>query len=177
MSQRSAPPSNTSPPSPGEEAIHALLRVIRTPLVHTTSSGRNRRYHFGSTGAPSFLSAGLPRDRRGRIAQKTGSELVHPELFDVDEGGETPKIGTNFAAESARQKGWEVLESLRSPDPEGGSTTVSASMGGWGLGVGAEERKSEDDDDEDNMDWDQAQARGTNSRPIPLDVPGSFLVL
>ena len=40
-----------------------------------------------------------------------------------------------------------------------------------------DQSSDEDDDDEDNMDWDQAQARGTNSRPIPLDVPGSFLVL
>ena len=73
----------------------------------------------------------------------------------------------NFAScfPTAAEHAPEVLESLRSPDPEGADAQgggVSASMGGWGLGGGAEERKSEDDDEDDTMDWDQAQVRVLN---------------
>lgn len=119
VSQRSPPSTITdtlgsSPPplSPGEEAIQALLRVIRTPLVHSSPNRRNRRYHFGGTGAPSFLSAGLPRDRRGRIAKKP--DLDQPSIFESLreedlEGGETPRMGVDVS----RERGWEVLESLR----------------------------------------------------------------
>ncbi|PSR72172.1 hypothetical protein PHLCEN_2v11964 [Hermanssonia centrifuga] len=158
VSQRS-PPTEQSltapppPPPPGEEAIQILLRTIRTPLVHTTLD--NRSHHFGGTGAPSFLSARIPRDRRGRIAHKpdrSGGVYDFIREDDVD-GGETPKLGMSFG-EPAREKEREFLESLKSPGPEG----ARASMGGWGLGVGAEEKKVEEDDEEENLDWDQAQA-------------------
>ncbi|KAI0940478.1 hypothetical protein AcW1_003662 [Taiwanofungus camphoratus] len=56
-----APPPQ---PSAGEAAVQYLLRAVRAPLPQLS---RNREL---STGAPSFLSAGAPRDRRGRIAQK-----------------------------------------------------------------------------------------------------------
>ena len=67
VSQRStrlASLSLTAPPpqpTPGEAAITRLLRALHAPLATVARS---------TAGAPSFLSAGLPRDRRGRIAQK-----------------------------------------------------------------------------------------------------------
>ena len=102
----------TPPPTPGEEAIQRLLRTIRAPLVHLSP---NHRRHSGR-GAPSFLSAGLPRDRRGRIAGKSdsrhGASRVLEEL-DNDDGGETPKIGAQFATDAMRDREREFLESLR----------------------------------------------------------------
>lgn len=151
----------TPPPTPGEEAIQRLLRAIRTPLVHLSPNTHGRH---SDRGAPSFLSAGLPRDRRGRIAGKGDGR--HTATFsldslDNDDGGETPRIGAQFAADTMRDREREFLESLRSPDPEG----HRASMGGWGLGVGNEEilrqaSATAEDEDEEEMpsDWDQAQA-------------------
>ncbi len=59
-----APPPQ---PTAGEAAITRLLRALHAPLA--TIAPRHTRMTAAS-GAPSFLSAGLPRDRRGRIAQK-----------------------------------------------------------------------------------------------------------
>ena len=50
-------------PAPGESAVTRLLRALHAPIA--TLPRRPQ-----TAGAPSFLSAGLPRDRRGRIAQK-----------------------------------------------------------------------------------------------------------
>ena len=69
-SQRLVPLSLTSPPpqpSAGEAAVTRLLRALHAPLA-SLAPRHNRT--AGGLGAPSFLSAGLPRDRRGRIAQK-----------------------------------------------------------------------------------------------------------
>ncbi|KAI0790700.1 HbrB-like-domain-containing protein [Abortiporus biennis] len=142
----------TPPPTPGEEAILRLLRTIRTPSSRLASHYKR----YSTRGAPSFLSAGLPRDRRGRIAMKP--EKRRHELHEEDEDGEgieTPRIGGSFAVDPVREREREFLESLRSPDPE---NTERMSMGGWGLGVGKEEKKADDEEEEDNMDWDQAQA-------------------
>ena len=62
-----------------------LLRALHAPLA----APRHPRPPTAGAGAPSFLSAGLPRDRRGRIAQKPGVPLGHHDLFDGDDGGET----------------------------------------------------------------------------------------
>ncbi|TBU22984.1 HbrB-like-domain-containing protein [Dichomitus squalens] len=65
-SQRLVSLSLTAPPpqpSTGEAAIARLLRALHAPLPRQARPA-------GGAGAPSFLSAGLPRDRRGRIAQK-----------------------------------------------------------------------------------------------------------
>ncbi|KAI0644373.1 HbrB-like-domain-containing protein [Trametes meyenii] len=59
------------PPQPtaGEAALARLLRALHAPL--TTRPARP------TTGAPSFLSAGLPRDRRGRIAHRAERSHAH----------------------------------------------------------------------------------------------------
>ena len=69
-SQRLVSLSLTAPPpqpSAGESAVTRLLRALHAPLA-SLAPRHNRT--AGGLGAPSFLSAGLPRDRRGRIAQK-----------------------------------------------------------------------------------------------------------
>ena len=69
-SQRLVSLSLTAPPpqpSAGESAVMRLLRALHAPLA-SLAPRHNRT--AGGLGAPSFLSAGLPRDRRGRIAQK-----------------------------------------------------------------------------------------------------------
>ncbi|KAH9928056.1 HbrB-like-domain-containing protein [Amylocystis lapponica] len=153
VSQRSRRPVSFSltapPPQPtaGEAAVEQLLRTVRAP--HTVGQRPLARQH----GAPSFLSAGLPRDRRGRIAQKHergGSKGIAEE--PEGEGEETPRLGGAVVGFAEREREKEFLESLRSPDPE---STTRASMGGWGLGGGYEERRTEEEDED--MDWDQAQ--------------------
>lgn len=109
VSQRTLPSvlSLTEPtpqPTPGEAAIQHLLRAIRTPL----SKDAPTSYHRFSTRAPSFLSAGLPRDRRGRIDMK-GSHIMVKEEAE-DDGGDTPRV---VAFVDGREKGREFLESLR----------------------------------------------------------------
>ncbi|KAI1784258.1 HbrB-domain-containing protein [Ganoderma leucocontextum] len=69
-SQRLVSLSLTAPPpqpTAGEAAVARLLRALHAPLA-SLAPRHNRT--AGGLGAPSFLSAGLPRDRRGRIAQK-----------------------------------------------------------------------------------------------------------
>lgn len=97
----------TPPPTPGEAAIQHLLRAIRSPVVQLTP----HIYKRYSSGAPSFLSAGRPRDRRGRIAQKGVKRDLHEE-DEEGEGFETPKLGGAFV-DALRERDRELLESLR----------------------------------------------------------------
>lgn len=100
--------------------------------------------------APSFLSGGLPRDRRGRIAQKrnlggigygaSGPGGEGGEEGD-DAGGETPRNGfvESFSMlDLERERERIFLDGLRSPDPITSNAGVGAraSVGGWGLGGG-----------------------------------------
>lgn len=124
LSQRSLPVLYTltappPPPPPGEEAVQLLLRAMRTPLVQISPDNK----HYGAaTGAPSFLSAGVPRDRRGRIARKPAAAAAGARAggTDVDalrdedavRGEDTPRLGGGFA-EPVRDREREILESLR----------------------------------------------------------------
>ncbi len=123
ISQRSLPVAYSltdppPPPPPGEEAVSLLLRDIRTPLlpINAKQDG-SRRHYFAGTGAPSFLSAGLPRDRRGRIAQKSERQpyIVEEEYDEWKLGEETPRIGSGRSTErnAAREREREFLDSLR----------------------------------------------------------------
>ncbi|KAI0633910.1 HbrB-like-domain-containing protein [Trametes polyzona] len=211
-SQRLASLSLTAPPpqpTAGEAAIAHLLRGMHHH--HGGLGGGPGGAHARArtvTGAPSFLSAGLPRDRRGRIGARgaggsvggggvSGAELdargrwrLREEdgedsgaygysyggaygAFGYGLGGsgggggglggiegevDTPRVGVSFI-DPGRERDKELLESLRSPDPD---DSVRMSMGGWGLGaVGREEEEYDDDEEEEeeeeNMDWDSAQ--------------------
>ncbi|OJA12988.1 hypothetical protein AZE42_06532 [Rhizopogon vesiculosus] len=133
-------------PSAGEAAIESLLRLVSNP--HRLSYGQGLTHRAAT---PSFLSAGRPRDRRGRIGSCgavsvlgiVGGWATMPTRTDEqdedDEGGETPRIG-------GIEKG-----PTRSSHQHGG---------GWGLGAGNEEvvRPVEEDDDDDALDWNQVQA-------------------
>lgn len=117
VSQRSLPSvlsltEATPPPTPGEDAIQRLLRTLRTPVVQHSP---HMQKHYPAGRAPSFLSAGLPRDRRGRIAQKVERKAFHGVIEDDEidgDGGETPRIGGGFN-EVGRDRDREFLESLR----------------------------------------------------------------
>lgn len=158
VSQRSRRPISFSltpepqEPTAGEAAVQLLLRAVCVPLAQTGHGARR------SSGAPSFLSAGQPRDRRGRIAQKherRSSGARRESIDEEDEGsdgaGNPPRARFAVLDDEIRQQK-DFLDSLRSPGPEATPTT-----GGWGLGVTGEGKAQEDDDD-DTMDWDQAQA-------------------
>ncbi|KAI0325111.1 HbrB-domain-containing protein [Cubamyces sp. BRFM 1775] len=192
VTSRTRPHAHAPPPLP-------------LPLLQPAGAGGRRR------GAPpSFLSAGLPRDRRGRIAQKSDTVSVGGErryrypsedpYGDGDDGasdfwsdgrdgvggsgvgigadgqyvywdgGETDTPRVAFA-DPGRERDKELLESLRSPDPDSANSRMSAHMGGWALGSGSgrpgdedgyEHDEDEDDEDEEeeegNLDWDSAQA-------------------
>jgi hypothetical protein len=93
-----------------------LLRAIRTPLVQISDN----KHQFGATGAPSFVSAGVPRDRRGRITHKADRRARYePSLLDGIggdddlDGEDTPRIGGAFG-DSMHEREREILESLKS---------------------------------------------------------------
>lgn len=130
-------------PSAGELAIQSLLRLVSNQQRLSYGQGLTPR-----AATPSFLSAGRPRDRRGRIGSCgavnvlgiVGGWATVPARTDEqdedDEGGETPRIGGIEKGRAYHQRG-----------------------GGWGLGAGNEEvvRPVEEDDDDEALDWDQVQ--------------------
>lgn len=131
-------------PSAGEAAIESLLRLVSNSQRLSHGHGLAPR-----AATPSFLSAGRPRDRRGRIGSSgavsvlgiVGGWATMPatdEREEEEEGGETPKIG----------------------GIDKGLTKYHQRGGGWGLGAGNEDiiRPVEEDDDDEALDWDQAQA-------------------
>ncbi|TFK44576.1 HbrB-like-domain-containing protein [Crucibulum laeve] len=157
----------TPQPTAGEAAITDLLRVVRNPRPHFESSKGQafKNSPAFQTRTPTFLSGGVPRDRRGRIAQKqkgdAPSELVGLGAYPGDEeeayAQETPRTGPgSYVADMEREREREFLEALRSPDVE--SSAARASTGGWGLGAGHEPKTAEDEEEDEPLSWDQAQA-------------------
>ncbi|KIJ67540.1 hypothetical protein HYDPIDRAFT_149211 [Hydnomerulius pinastri MD-312] len=170
-------------PTAGEAAITDLLHLFSQAQHHTRAHTpqRTQRQSFARgltirAATPTFLSAGPPRDRRGRIGGQdvkrmilsaggwpvavppARSRSVPVDDADADsegegenDGGETPRLGTMDTRERR-----EVPSSLRASMEH----HHRASTGGWGLGAGNEEKQREDDDDDDEaMNWDQAQVR------------------
>lgn len=71
--------------------------------------------------APSFLSGGVPRDRRGRIAYKSHGKDLQPVAGSGDDrdeeseggrGDETPR-NAHYIAVVERERDREFLEALR----------------------------------------------------------------
>ncbi|KDR75396.1 hypothetical protein GALMADRAFT_249446 [Galerina marginata CBS 339.88] len=167
----------TPQPTAGEAAIKDLLRLVSHPRPQSDSKNQKFKNYPGfQTRTPTFLSGGLPRDRRGRVAHKGKNppELVGLQTPGVEEdlyGEETPRLGTaSYAVDIEREREREFLEALRSPDLEPSGTR--ASSGGWGLGAGNVEngKLAEEDEEDEPLDWDQAQAVvermvGMNSHP------------
>lgn len=156
-------------PTAGESAIRDLLRLVRNP--RPKADIRNQKFKNSpgfQTRTPTFLSGGLPRDRRGRVALKgknppelTGLRGLGLGTEDEIFGEETPRMGPgSYAIDMERvEREREFLEALRSPEIEPTGTRVS--LGGWGLGAGNVEnsKASEEEEEEDEpLDWDQAQA-------------------
>ena len=98
-----------------------LLRVIRSPgsFADRMRSPNPRAMHGGRAHQTTFLSGALPRDRRGRIAQKrkgkTGTIMAGSGGEDdehVEGGGETPRnVFGGFTSDAEREQ--ELLEALR----------------------------------------------------------------
>ncbi|KIK79559.1 hypothetical protein PAXRUDRAFT_16276 [Paxillus rubicundulus Ve08.2h10] len=161
-------------PSAGEAAIADLLRLLSQAQQHARANHAPRQpLARGLTvraATPSFLSAGIPRDRRGRIGghdvkrmilsaggwpvsvpatrrRDTPADDVDADAEDEggDEGGETPRLGMIDSCE--RREMW----SLRAPLEH----HHRASTGGWGLGAGNEEKqREEEEDDDETPGWD-----------------------
>lgn len=138
---------------PAEAAVSHLLRLVRTPLpamnggvsasqspsaappsaLHAHTS--LRRAH-----PPSFLSAGIARDRRGRI-QQPGSldpsiftDGEEDDSFDVEGDGSTPRGQYAFDTRDPRERerGMKILASLKSPEAD----QVNRVAPQYGLGLG-----------------------------------------
>jgi hypothetical protein len=86
----------------GEAAALQLLRVSNQASGQAT----NKIIDQGKR-LPSFLSAGIPRDRRGRMARK--SVLI--SQLSVENGGFTEAQRDDLFLERAREK--QLLASLR----------------------------------------------------------------
>ncbi|KAF9047300.1 HbrB-like-domain-containing protein [Panaeolus papilionaceus] len=147
-------------PTAEEAAIRDLLRLVRNP--RPTADPRSTKFK-GSPGfqtrTPTFLSGGLPRDRRGRVAQKG---KYPPELTNIRSFADDDTILDDVSRKDGsvihdmEQREREFLEALRSPDIESSTSATRITSGGWGLGAGHEEPAKEDEDEP--LDWDQAQA-------------------
>ncbi|KAF7375994.1 hypothetical protein MSAN_00014000 [Mycena sanguinolenta] len=150
QSCRRAPPMSLTSAAPQmsaqEQAVADLLHFLRSPRPQFDAKAVTTP--ISPSRAPSFLSGGLPRDRRGRVAQKSLDRVKIKEGEDDLFGDETPRVGQGL---TDREREREFLEALRSPDIDG---TVK---GGWGLGPGGV-AKSEDEEDEQPLNWDEAQA-------------------
>jgi hypothetical protein len=148
MSLTSAPPQ----PSASEQAVVDLLRAVRSPRPQFDAKAMSTP--ISPSRAPGFLSGGLPRDRRGRVAQKSLDRVgikVTEEGEDDIFGDETPRVAQGL---TDREREREFLEALRSPDIDSHSLAVK---GGWGLGPGGVLDKPEEEEDE-SLNWDEAQA-------------------
>ncbi|KAJ7124907.1 HbrB-like-domain-containing protein [Mycena epipterygia] len=151
ISLTSAPPQ----PSASEAAIADLLRAVRSPRPQFDAKATATP--ISPARAPSFLSGGLPRDRRGRIAQKSMNLVGIKVTEDGDEdifGDETPRVAQGL---NEREREREFLEALRSPDIDSHKLAVK---GGWGLGPGGgtlDSAKPEEEEDEP-LNWDEAQS-------------------
>lgn len=154
-----APPDPNA--SPSAAAIDDLLRSLRDPR-QPERTGLFKNNGAFPVRAPSFLSGGLPRDRRGRVAHKHRSKPSALILGLNDEnyisGDETPRMGHSYDAEHMRRV--ELLDSLKSPDVE--SSAGPRASGGWGLGAGQVD-KTIDYDEEGELD--QGQLNITSTAP------------
>ncbi|KAJ7782858.1 HbrB-like-domain-containing protein [Mycena metata] len=125
-------------PSPNEAAVADLLRAVRSPRPQFDAKAATTP--ISPPRAPSFLSGGLPRDRRGRIAQKSLNLVgikVTEEGDDDLFGDETPKVAQGLTGAGA------------------------GAGGGWGLGPGGgtlDSARPEEEEDEPPLNWDEAQA-------------------
>lgn len=148
-----APPDPDA--SPNAAKVDELLRAMRGARP-SERTGPSKNHSTFPVRAPSFLSGGLPRDRRGRVAHKHRSKLSVLSLGssdqDVPPGDETPKIGHSYDSEHKRRM--ELLDSLKSSNVEG--PVGPRASGGWGLGAGRVDKTVDYDEDEE-LDQGQIQ--------------------
>jgi hypothetical protein len=169
-----APPDPDA--SPSAAAVDDLLRALRNTRQERPGLFNTNTNPAFPVRAPGFLSGGLPRDRRGRVAHKHRSKpsalSLHLEdgdtLFTV--GDETPRLAQSFEAEHRRRM--QLLDSLKYMPPHFIQLLILRSItlrnpevenltdpkGGWGLGAGQVEKTSDDDDD-DELDQLQLQEK------------------
>lgn len=108
--------SPTPQPTAGEAAINDLLRLVRNPCPQYDSVNQKfKNSPAFQSRTPTFLSGGIPRDRRGRIAQKGKiPQASHDQRNEDVFGEETPRKGpVSYIIEMEREREREMLEALR----------------------------------------------------------------
>ena len=107
----------TPQPTAGEAAINDLLRLVRNPSPQSSSLDQKFKHSpaFQSR-TTTFLSGGIPRDRRGRIAHKgkIPKPLNHDQRNEDLFGQVTPrKVPVSYVIEMEHEREREMLEALR----------------------------------------------------------------
>ena len=105
----------TPQPTAGEAAINDLLRLVRNPCPqYDPVNQKFKNSPAFQARTPTFLSGAIPRDRRGRIAQKGKMpQASHDQKKDVF-GEATPRKGpVSYIIEMEREREREMLEALR----------------------------------------------------------------
>ncbi|KAG5650194.1 hypothetical protein H0H81_000353 [Sphagnurus paluster] len=146
-------------PTPGEQAITDLLHIVRGPRSDARTQGGLKKAGpmRPLSRAPSFLSGGLPRDRRGRIEQKLPSHLGDEEKAVLG-ARDVSRDGRGQAVTHEREREREFLEALKSPDLDAtAAVAAGAGAGGWGLGAGHEEVGKTEEEEDELSEWDHAQ--------------------
>ena len=107
----------TPQPTAGEAAINDLLRLVRNPCPRSDSVNQQfKKSPAFQSRTTTFLSGGIPRDRRGRVAQKKGKipqALNHNQGNEDLFGEETPKGPVSYVTEMEHEREREMLEALR----------------------------------------------------------------
>lgn len=108
---------STPQPTAGEAAIKDLLRLVRNPRPQSDASNQKfKNSPVFQSRTPTFLSGGIPRDRRGRVAQKgkIPQALNHIQTNEDVFGEETPRNGpVSYVIEMEHEREREMLEALR----------------------------------------------------------------
>jgi hypothetical protein len=106
----------TPQPIAGEAAIKDLLRLVRDPCAQSDSVNQKFKNDpaFQSR-TPTFLSGAIPRDRRGRIAQKGKiPQALNHSQRNGDLFEEIPRKGpVSYVIELEHEREREMLEALR----------------------------------------------------------------
>jgi len=130
-----------------EAAVRDLLRLVRHPREQNDKFKNSPAFQ---TRTPTFLSTGVPRDRRGRVALKPSADTgkttrrISALGLEYDVASDEPRrSGRPSYVDIEQEQNQGFLEALKSPDLDS-----AKAMGGWGLGAAHEEGTDEEEEED-----------------------------